>query len=151
MTTQTDAPVCVDEVRACVIAVLAQRLVEMARLSHGTPRGREILERMRAPVIGDLVLVTMVLGRDDLYRRVGVLEAVRPDPLGGFIYVVRNVHEDPDTKTTWCNASCVALPATLDGAQTVEGLFLPKGQAGRVPLALFRWRSTLPPAKDPTP
>lgn len=136
--------VCVDEVRACLIAVLAKNLVTIAQLAHGTPLGREIIDRMRKPVVGDMVVMTLVLNQKDLHRRVGVLEEVRPDPLGGHIYVVRNVHENPNTVTEWSNADCVALPVSFYSGLRTDRMFLPAGSPSGIPLALYQWSANLP-------
>ena len=125
------AEVDTEVIYADLVVALAQQLYDAARLGAGTPRGKQVFDRMCAPTVGDMVLMVSA-GFDDpatRYRRVGLIEEIEPDPCGGSRYLLRNIHTDMSTTTTWTNATAIALPVSLTSRSSTAALFLPHSRS----------------------
>lgn len=131
---------------ADLLAVVCEQWVRTAQLTHPTPFGRELIQRMHQPVVGDLVVVRPVLSPDrgDFWRRVGVLVEVGVEANDTTSKTFRLWHPiaAQPTTTTWRNVDCVAVPVATRGMQCdkpVEGLFL--NAATAIPRSLWPLKS----------
>jgi hypothetical protein len=134
-----------EHVMADLLAVVCEQWVRTAMLTHATPFGRELIQRMCQPVVGDLVVVRPVLNPDrgDFWRRVGVLAevSVEANDTTKAFTLWHPIKAQPTT-TTWSNVDCVAVPVATRGMQCdkpVEGLFL--NSATAIPLSLWSLKS----------
>jgi len=135
-----------EHVMADLLAVVCEQWVRTALLTHATPFGRELIQRMHRPVVGDLVVVRPVPrpDRGDFWRRVGVLVEVgaeADDTTSETFRLWHPIAAQPTT-TTWSNVECVAVPVATRGMQCdkpVEGLFL--ASASTIPLSLWSLKS----------
>ena len=131
---------------ADLLAVVCEQWVRTAKLTHLTPYGRKLIQRMHRPAVGDLVVVGPVLrpDRGDYWRRAGVLVEVgfeENDPTAKTFRLWHPITAQPTT-TTWSNVDCVAVPVATRGMQCdkpSDGMFL--NAATAIPLSLWSLKS----------
>jgi hypothetical protein len=99
--------------RVWLLANAMLALWDACLVGNPAPRVAEMYERMRHPVIGDVVLeTTTVWHKDWPERALGRLTAVGPEPgyPGALMYTIESLYFPDRAPTHWTNATLIALP-----------------------------------------